>query len=171
LSAASREDNLGKAGLEKGASACNASLSPQPNAAIEVFTPLYWYSFAQWVSSYTHQRPADYYAFKQQLQDAQLAQLYAALPQLQGHVVYKESATPLTIRDWASKSGGAMMGYVGLATKPNYYTGIPGLYFAGCDISGGVDAALMTGALSAGVMLNDRAFLTDYLNKIDAVRS
>lgn len=147
-------------------SACNTSLpvDQQPNAILELFTPMYAFAFDQWAGTTTHHHPADYYQFKGMLQGLQLNQLFQIYPELQSHIAFAESATPLTVRDYVSKSNGNMLGYIGLPTKPNFYTGIPGLYFCGCDISGGVDSAAMTGVMAAGVLLGDRALMMRYLD-------
>lgn len=149
-------------------SAFYPDVNPQPLAAMEIATPLYVYPFMQWQNSTTHHRPADYYAFKQYLQDIQMEQFYAAFPNLLGHVTGAESATPLTIRDFVAKPNGAFENNVGLSQeqRPNYYTGISNLYFTGADIACGADMAPMTGALAALEILNDKHAFAEYLENI-----
>lgn len=148
--------------------AFDPSLVPQPNAAMILWTPMYAGAFAAWANTQTHQRfePPGYYEYKQVLQDLQFARLYDTFPQLVGHAVAAESATPLTIRDFVAKPNGAFMSNVGLTQHPSYWTGIRGLYVAGADIVGGADKAPMTGALAAAEMLGDVGMFTKYLKRI-----
>ena len=88
---------------------------------------VWWWEWAQWANTTTHHHPADYYAIKTQLQDAQLARFYAICPGCVNQTAFVDSATPLTIRDYVGKQDGGALGYIGLTSKPPIATGVPGL--------------------------------------------
>lgn len=149
--------------------AFNATGNPEtePRAVLELMTPVYWMEFAQWAGTRGN-RPAEYLAVKQELQDAQMAIFYRFVPQCQGHVVFKESATPNTIEHFIAKTHGGHMGYLGLNApiKPKLWTGVSGLTFAGSDVMTSLSCAAVTGTQAAGIALDNRNILMETIQSL-----
>lgn len=76
-----------------------------------------------------------YLAFKQHVEDGVIAQATKVIPAIEGHIVWRESSTPLTHARYTSSSQGAWGGVAlsrsQMLTRPRNGTEIKGLYLAG----------------------------------------
>ncbi|MCC6213796.1 MAG: NAD(P)/FAD-dependent oxidoreductase [Polyangiaceae bacterium] len=114
--------------------------------------------FARWAGTEQGRRPADYQAFKRDVEDRMVAHLEARIPDVMKHAVYRELSTPLSTEHFARASGGAIYG---LEATPERFgckrlrtrTPLPGLYMTGVDVASlGVVGAMTSGLLTAATL-------------------
>lgn len=126
---------------------------PEMKHTGEVVTFVPYEAFAEWQGTRWKKRGDDYEAFKQDLADRLLRQLYRHMPELEKHVAFVELATPLSTEHFVRAHKGAIYGltpslerYQNPWLRPR--TPFKGLYLAGCDVVGGG----VMGAFIGGVM-------------------
>ena len=121
----------------------------------EVVTFVPWKVFERWQTTRWQRRDGDYEGFKQAMHDALLAQYLEHMPGLADRLVYSELSTPLTTDFFVRPQAGSIYG---LEPTPERFANpwlrprspIPGLFFAGAEISTvGVIGAMMGGVLAA----------------------
>lgn len=121
----------------------------------EAVTFVPWEAFARWQDSTRQQRSDDYKAFKEELEQRMLDQIFSHLPELRKHLVYHELSTPLSTAFYCRSPEGAIYG---LAPSPERFacralrpkTPVPGLYLGGADVGTlGVVGAMVGGVLAA----------------------
>ena len=121
----------------------------------EIVTFVRYEDFAKWREARWRRRGEDYEAFKAALSKTLLEQLLARLPKLRPLVDYAELSTPLSTEHFVRPARGSIYG---LEPTPRRFANrwlrprspIPGLYFAGADMTSvGVIGAMMGGVLGA----------------------
>ena len=127
-------------------------------STIDIITLLPYEAVAKWEGSQWMKRGEDYEAFKEQLAQRLLAELYRLEPQLKGKVDCYELSTPLTTRHFVNYDKGEIYG---LDHSPERFrrkflrpdTPIRNFYLTGQDIvTAGVGAALFSGLLTASAI-------------------
>ncbi len=131
-------------------------------STIEIVAPAPYEWFTKWREKTWGKRGDDYEAFKNQLGERLMRELYDKVPQIEGKVDYYEVSTPLST-DWF---GGYRNGELyGLAHTPERMqqkwlrprTRIPGLWLTGQDVlTCGVTGAMMAGLLTTMSMVGAR---------------
>ncbi|WP_193162725.1 phytoene desaturase family protein [Microbulbifer hainanensis] len=131
-------------------------------ATIEIVAPGKYEWFADWHDKPWGKRGDDYEAFKEDLSQRLLEQLYRYFPQLRGQIDYCELSTPLSTDYFCRYSRGEIYG---LDHDPNRFeqpwlrpkSRIKGLYLTGQDImSCGVAGAMFGGLVTAQSILGWR---------------
>ena len=124
----------------------------------EVIALCDWRFFATWRDSSLGQRPPDYEATKEWIEDRLLSQFKRLFPALKNRIAYHELSTPLTQAAYALAPEGAMYG---LACTParlldpalHVRTPVPGLLLAGQDVASlGIEGAAMGGFMAAATL-------------------
>lgn len=126
-------------------------------STVQVLAPVNYDWFVQYEVSKLQNRGSEYNKGKENWTERLLKHLYDQFPQLEGHVIFTELATPLTNNHFMAAHEGEVYG---AAHTPQRYTiwqdvlkpstSIPGLFLTGQDIfCDGVGAALVSGALTA----------------------
>jgi all-trans-retinol 13,14-reductase len=82
----------------------------KPCHTLIAFEPCFENTTAPWAASELRQRPADYYAWKQQKTDRMCERIFAAFPELRGRLSVLDSASPLTFRDYLHSPDGSAYG-------------------------------------------------------------
>jgi all-trans-retinol 13,14-reductase len=117
-----------------------------------------WSSVAGFAAGGTKERPAEWAAFKQDVEARLMAFFTAKFPALAPLVVYRELGTPLAT---ASFTGHDKGGFYGVETTPrrmlsealNARTPVPGLFLTGQDVMiPGIAGALYGGMLGAAAV-------------------
>lgn len=111
--------------------------------------------FVPWVGTRWRKRGPAYEQFKARLQEALLEQFFDHRPDLRPLLRFAELSTPLSTDHFCRSVGGAIYGIE--PTPERFATGelraktpVPGLYFAGVDVTSvGVMGAMMGGVLAA----------------------
>jgi all-trans-retinol 13,14-reductase len=131
-------------------------------STIDVIAPAPWSWFERWKDRPWQQRGVDYDAFKQQLSDRLLDEVYRHVPRARGQVDHVELSTPLSTAHFSNYASGELYG---LEHTPARFAQrwltpklpISGLYLTGQDILFcGVGSALMSGVLTAGALLGPK---------------
>ncbi len=134
-------------------------------STIEIVAPAPWSMFERWAGTTWGKRGEDYEAFKTQLGERLLEQMYLKLPQLRGRIDYWEISTPLSMQYFCGWNRGELYG---LNHDPARFqqdwlrprTRIPGLWLTGQDVmSCGVAGAMMGGMASATTVAGARRML------------
>ncbi|MBI4411576.1 MAG: NAD(P)/FAD-dependent oxidoreductase [Deltaproteobacteria bacterium] len=121
------------------------------------FAPYKW--FTSWEKTSWKKRGNDYEAFKEELTQRLLEQVYRYLPQLRGKIDFCELSTPLSTRHFTNYGQGEIYG---IEHTPERFelswlkpqTPIRNLYLTGQDVvTDGIGGALFGGVLTASVML------------------
>jgi len=106
-----------------------------------------------WSYSITGKRPKDYALFKERITEKLLQHIEISCPELAGEITHVESATPLTLRDFANSPFGSLYGVkhqVG-QYNPSPLTRVKGLFLAGQAISApGILGSIVSGFLACG---------------------
>ncbi len=127
---------------------------PEERHTGEVVTFVPWSAFARWSGSDWRRRGAEYEEFKEALRQRLLAQILERMPGLAPLVDHAELSTPLSTETFCRPLRGSIYG---LTPTPERFANhwlraqppLPGLFFAGSDVtSGGVIAAMMGGVLA-----------------------
>lgn len=117
-----------------------------------------WSSVAEFANGGADERPEEWAAFKQDVEDKLLAFFTAEFPALAPLVVYCELGTPLATAMFTGHEKG---GFYGVETTPrrvlskalNARTPVPGLFLSGQDVVGpGIAGALWGGLLGAAAV-------------------
>ncbi|MEZ4319714.1 MAG: NAD(P)/FAD-dependent oxidoreductase [Myxococcota bacterium] len=124
----------------------------------EVVTFVPWSVFEPWVGTRWKKRGADYDALKKRLEDALLAQFLERMPGLRPMLKHVELSTPVSTEHFTRPMHGSIYGieptperFATDGLKPR--SPIPGLFFAGSEVSTvGVVGAMMGGVLAAVAM-------------------
>ena len=121
----------------------------------EVVTFVPWSHYSGWFDSRWKKRPEAYQRWKQAQHDTLLEHFLERMPGLRGMVAYSELSTPLTTDHFVRPQQGSIYG---LLPTPERFANrglrpaspIPGLYFAGAEVTNvGVVGAMMGGVLAA----------------------
>lgn len=136
----------------------------------EIVTFVPWRVFERWRSSEWQHRGEEYERFKRQLADRLLEQLLEHMPGLRAHVAFTELSTPLSTDHFVRPIAGSIYGleptperFENPALRP--HSPIPGLYFAGSEVSTvGVIGAMMGGVLAT--LAAEPARALRYLTKV-----
>lgn len=129
--------------------------SPTARHTAEVVTFVKYDDFAAWKDQRWRRRGQDYEAFKQHLTEVLLEQLLGKLPGLRPMVDFVELSTPLSTEHFVRPWRGSIYG---LEPTPGRFqnawlrprTPVPGLFFAGADLTSvGVIGAMMGGVMGA----------------------
>jgi all-trans-retinol 13,14-reductase len=121
-------------------------------------------AFEKWSDTSWKKRGDDYKAFKEEISNRLLKELYKQLPQLEGKVDCYELSTPLTTQHFVNYSKGEIYG---LDHSPSRFrqaflvprTPIKNFYLTGQDIvTAGVAGALFSGMLTAMAITGKNAF-------------
>lgn len=130
------------------------------HSTIDVITLAKHDWFAEWDGSRWHRRGEDYDAVKAELTERLLDITTRRHPSIAGHVEVAELSTPLTTKHFTNFGEGELYG---LAHSPHRFdqrwlrprTPVSGLYLTGADImTAGFGSALLSGAITAGAMLD-----------------
>ncbi len=135
-------------------------LAARPDAkhTAEVVTFVRYEDFAKWKDLRWRRRGDDYEGLKREIERVLLAQLVARLPKLGPMVDFVELSTPLSTEHFVRPAQGSIYG---LEPTPRRFANhwlrprapIPGLYFAGADMTSvGVIGAMMGGVLGAAAV-------------------
>ncbi len=117
-----------------------------------------WSSVAEFAEGGAEQRPDNWTAFKQNIEDKLMAFFTRKFPALAPLVVYRELGTPLAT---ASFTGHDKGGFYGVETTPrrmlsealNTKTPVPGLFLTGQDVmTPGIAGAFWGGMLGAAAI-------------------
>jgi len=131
---------------------------PAQHQTAEVAALVDWEQFARWENTLHGQRPPEYHAFKDAIERNLLAQFRRRFPALAGAIRFHELSTPLSMAAFTGAFHGAMYG---LGASPQRFltgalrpkTPLPGLYFAGQDVTTpGIVGAMMGGLLAAAAV-------------------
>jgi all-trans-retinol 13,14-reductase len=123
-------------------------------ATIEIVAPAPYEWFEKWRGSTWGKRGEEYEAFKEQLCQRLMKQLYDRVPQLDGKVDYYEISTPLSTDWFAGYQRGELYGLEHSVERLQQKwlgprTRIPGLWLTGQDVlTCGVTGAMMAGMLT-----------------------
>jgi all-trans-retinol 13,14-reductase len=117
-----------------------------------------------------HHRDPEYRRRKAELAERLIATAERAVPEIRGHIDWKEAATPVTHERFTRSTGGTGYGVavtcdqIGPLRMP-YQAEIPGLYFCGASTQSGpgIAGVLRGGAVVAGAVLE-----TDLLRLVRA---
>ena len=127
-------------------------------STIDIITLLPYEEVAQWEDSRWKKRGDSYEAFKENIAQRLLAELYRLEPQVEGKVDYYELSTPLTTKHFVNYERGEIYG---LDHTPDRFknrflrphTPIQNFFLTGQDIvTAGVGAALFSGLITASAM-------------------
>jgi all-trans-retinol 13,14-reductase len=133
-------------------------------SSIDIITLLPYKAFEKWSDTSWKKRGDDYKAFKEEISDRLLKELYKQLPQLEGKVDCYELSTPLTTQHFVNYSKGEIYG---LDHSPSRFrqtflvprTPIKNFYLTGQDIvTAGVAGALFSGMLTAMAITGKNVF-------------
>ena len=101
---------------------------------------------------------------KRAIEDLMVDKLDAQFPGIKAHIVFRETATPLTHTRYTRATDGTGYGLAAtpaqfMAGRPGYRGPVPGLYFAGASTRAGhgVLGALNSGKHAANKVLEDRS--------------
>jgi len=141
----------------------NRRLAPEGHTNLQVMTlvppdPAVWGTTAEDVASGVYVASEGYRFVKEQFTQRVLAQAERVIPDLSKHIVYRESATPLTHTRFTGSTDGTSYGIAAtprqfLQGRPSSSTPIAGLYLAGASTRSGHG---ILGAMLSGVMAADR---------------
>jgi phytoene dehydrogenase-like protein len=119
-----------------------------------------------WGAENVNQRDHDYAAsptyqtMKTTLTDLMVARTHTALPELDGHIIHSEAATPLTQERYTQSTEGASYGIElnmrqSGRSRPGARTPVPGLFLAGasCRTGPATEGVLLSGVVTAGAVL------------------
>ncbi len=142
--------------------------TPEGVMGVEVMTiapgkPEAWGVDPSEVASGHYRKREVYEAKKREVEDRLIDHLEAQFPGTKQHIVFRESATPITHTRFTRASDGTGYGLAAtpaqfLQGRPGYRGPIPGLYFAGASTRAGhgVMGALNSGKHAANRVLEDR---------------
>jgi all-trans-retinol 13,14-reductase len=144
-----------------------AHMSPPGTTPITLHTFMEASLTAKWEATTHGQRPADYIAFKENLKEKLLEQLFQWFPKMRGAVEFAECSTIVTQMNYLHKTNN----YIGRMVTPKaiqdpfpIQTALPGLILSGEDMFiGGVMSAMLTGVIAAGSVLA-RPIILSFLN-------
>lgn len=129
------------------------------HATIEAvgLAPYEW--FERWEGERWRRRGPEYEAFKHELSERLLENVYRNVPQVRGRIAYQELSTPLSTRHFCNYARGEIYGVDHTPQRFRLgwlrpHTPVRGLYLTGQDVvTDGVTGALMSGALTASAIL------------------
>jgi phytoene dehydrogenase-like protein len=107
-----------------------------------------------------HHRDPDYRRRKAELTERLIATAESVLPEIRGHIDWKEAATPVTQERFTRSTGGTSYGVAASCDqigplRMGHVSEIPGLYFCGASTQSGAGIAsvLRSGVVAAGAVL------------------
>lgn len=120
----------------------------------------------QWSDTFTGKRPKDYALFKEEIAARIRGHVEATCPEVAGKISFAESATPLTLRDFANSPFGSLYGAkhkVG-QRNPMPLTRSKGLFLAGqAVVAPGILGAVISAFLACGFILGHERLLKDVM--------
>ncbi|MFP5306625.1 MAG: phytoene desaturase family protein, partial [Gammaproteobacteria bacterium] len=128
-------------------------------STVQVITMAPYAWFERWRGTTWNQRGADYDAYKEQLTQRLLAELYRQMPQLEGALDYCELATPLSTEWFHLYDRGEIYGLDHDLQRFRQrwlhpVTPVKGLYLTGQDVvTAGVGGALIAGVMTTAAIL------------------
>jgi len=131
-------------------------------STVQVITGARYDWFEKWRGTTWQQRGGEYEAFKQNLTDRLLAELYRQMPQLDGRLAFGELATPLSTEWFHLYDRGEIYGLDHDVQRFRQRwlhpgTKVKGLYLTGQDVvTAGVGGALMGGLMTTASLLGLR---------------
>ncbi|WP_166909025.1 NAD(P)/FAD-dependent oxidoreductase [Mycobacterium sp. DL440] len=138
--------------------------APQGCSVLEVMTlvsadPSFW-GLQDWEYGDDYGSNPDYLRVKETLTDIMINRVIEVIPEVDGHIVWREAATPMTHNRYTGASDGTPYGLELSITqfgpfRPGVRTGIDGLYLCGSSMAWGpaIEGAMLSGMHAAGAAL------------------
>ena len=126
------------------------SLAPPGHASITIL------SFVSADESRTWNRASETYSVrKRQIGDLMIARAEECIPNLRGHIVYRQDASPATFERYTRATQGAIYGFARGPWCPPSRSPIAGLLLAGSGVfpRSGIEAVVISGTLAADAVL------------------
>lgn len=144
----------------------NPRLSPEGCSTVQVMTmipadPAFW-GLGEWPAEgdTSYGTDPEYLRIKERLTDVMIQRLVEAIPEAEGHVVWREAATPFTQYRYTGSTEGTPYGLEMSITqfgpfRPGVRTEIDGLFLCGASYSWGstIAGAMLSGLHAAGEIL------------------
>lgn len=139
--------------------------APEGSSSLEVMFPVpmdyrLWGTEPSGVRDHDYSKNDTYLAVKEFLTDVMIDRATDVIPELHGHVVHREAATPLTQERYTQSSGGSSYGIEwnmkqNAILRPGARTHIDGLFLAGASCRPGpsTEGVLLSGIITAGTIL------------------
>lgn len=143
----------------------NPKLAPAGHTNMQLMTvppvaPEFWGVTAEQLKDGSYQRSEKYKAVKQRLTAQLIAEAEKLVPGLSEHIVFCESATPMTHTRYTESTGGTSYGIAAtpgqfLEKRPGARTPVRGLLIAGASARAGhgIAGSMMSGVHAAGAIL------------------
>lgn len=151
----------------------NQRYAPAGSTSLEVMLPVgcdyrVWGTEAVRTRSHEYTAEATYQLVKETLTDTMIERATGIFPELEGHIVHREAATPITQERFTQSTQGASYG-IEMNTRqfsvlrPGPATAIDGLFLAGASCRPGptTEGVLLSGVQTASKILG-RDLLTDF---------
>lgn len=154
--------------------------APEGSSSLEVMFPIpmdhrLWGTAPVAVRDHNYSTSDTYSAVKEFLTDVMIDRATQVIPELAGHIVHREAATPITQERYTRSSGGASYGIEwnmrqNALLRPGARTHIDGLFLAGASCRPGpaTEGVLLSGIDTAGVILG-RNLLSEFRRGIPLV--
>lgn len=151
----------------------NTRYSPEGSSSLEAMWPLrldyrLWATDAQDWRDHDYSRNETYQRVKESLTDVMIERVAEVMPELEGHIVHREAATPITQERYTQSTEGSSYGiewnmHQSGMGRPGPTTHIPGLYLAGASCRPGpaTEGVLLSGIATAGEILG-RDLLSEF---------
>ena len=148
----------------------NSRIAPRGCTSLEVMT-LVPPDHALWqvgegpVAGERYHRNPDYRSLKDQLTERLVAIAEGMIPEIKGHIAWKEAATPITHERYTLSTGGTSYG-IEIAldqlgpNRPSATTEVPGLFLAGASTQNGhgISGVIRSGVVTAGAIVGRDLF-------------
>ncbi len=121
-----------------------------------VICPADYREVERWADSGSRSRPEAYRRYKEEVMGRLWSRIEGEIPELKGQCLFREGATPLTMRDFTQAPRGGLYGVKHKAGQfnPQPATRIPGVWLAGQGVvAPGVLGAVLSGYLVCGNIL------------------
>ncbi|WP_141216139.1 MULTISPECIES: phytoene desaturase family protein [Nocardiaceae] len=139
--------------------------APEGSSSLEVMFPIRM-DYRMWgaepvdVREHEYKRSETYSTIKEFLTDVMIDRATDVLPEIDGHIVHREAATPITQERYTQSTGGSSYGiewntHQSALLRPGAKTHIEGLYLAGASCRPGpaTEGVLLSGIITAGTIL------------------
>lgn len=143
----------------------NPRLAPPGHTNLQLMTvppvdPGFWGVTEEQIRDGSYRRSEQYCAVKHRLATQLIAEAEKVIPGLSSHIVFRETATPMTHSRYVESSGGTSYGISAIPSqfldkRPGVRTPIRGLLLAGASTRAGhgIAGAMMSGVHAAGAVL------------------
>ncbi|WP_179277826.1 NAD(P)/FAD-dependent oxidoreductase [Rhodococcus sp. 14-2496-1d] len=147
--------------------------APEGSSSLEVMFPIpmdyrLWATGAADVRDHDYSRSDTYSTIKEFLTDRMIDRATEIFPELDGHIVHREAATPITQERYTQSSDGSSYGIEwnmrqNALLRPGPKTHIEGLFLAGASCRQGpaTEGVLLSGIITAGTILG-RDLLSEF---------